>query len=295
MVIALPRPVQLKLEQTLGQWRQWRCDPPLSAMPQVRRLLGAGHSNYSVLAASGSEYVVRIDGIDPSDHGLNRQGEWRIMQSAAAQGLAPRPCYFNPDLGSLVSEYLPPQADVTEDPKQVAALLRAIHRLPATHNRLDLGERIRRYEKASTRTGDNGRSIVAEFTDAVRHCLARRTAATQRRTLCHNDLLRANRVHSGGRLWAIDWEYSAMGDPLYDLAVVTCGDDLSQDHARRLLENYLQRSADTAEHTALLDYSAVYRYLELLWYLAQDHPQLNDARLEKSVRGLKQSLEEAGY
>ena len=46
--------------------------------------------------------------------------------------------------------------------------------------------------------------------------------------LCHNDLLRANRIYSGGKLWAIDWEYCAMASPWYDIAVIVNGDALNE-------------------------------------------------------------------
>ena len=110
MAAALPRHVRLKLAQALGQWRHWRCDPPLQSMPEVVRVLGSGLSNHNVLVRCEASYVVRIDGINPAHHGLNRQTEWRAIESAAAAGLAPRPRYFNPELGCLVCDYLPPDA-----------------------------------------------------------------------------------------------------------------------------------------------------------------------------------------
>ena len=76
--------------------------------------------------------------------------------------------------------------------------------------------------------------------------------------LCHNDLLRANRIYSGGRLWAIDWEYCAMGSPWYDLAVVVNGDSLSTAQADELLEAYLGRAASSAERQELQQHSCVY-------------------------------------
>ena len=34
---------------------------------------------------------------------------------------------------------------------------------------------------------------------------------------CHNDLLAANFIQDGDRLWIVDWEYAGMGDPFFDL------------------------------------------------------------------------------
>jgi thiamine kinase-like enzyme len=86
--------------------------------------------------------------------------------------------------------------------------------------------------------------------------------------LCHNDLLAANRLRSGGVLWALDWEYCAMGSPWYDLAVTQCGDSLGEVETDELLRSYLGRSPQSDELERLRDYGRVYRYLELLWYLA---------------------------
>ena len=35
---------------------------------------------------------------------------------------------------------------------------------------------------------------------------------------CHNDLLNANFLEDGERLWIVDWEYAGMGDRFFDLA-----------------------------------------------------------------------------
>src|SRR5205823_3331421 len=44
-------------------------------------------------------------------------------------------------------------------------------------------------------------------------------------TLCHNDLLAANILDDGRRIWLVDWEYAGVGHPLFDLAGVSgnCG------------------------------------------------------------------------
>jgi aminoglycoside phosphotransferase (APT) family kinase protein len=293
MATALPRPVQLKLEQTLGQWRHWQCAEPLDGPPQVQRLLGQGHSNSSVLVSRDCAYVVRIDGINPLDHGLHRQAEWRALHAAHRAGLAPRPCYFNPELGSLVCEFLAVDESSNPGPPEVAHLLRAIHRLPGTHHRLDLRERIARYERALVQRNPR-RGIRLNSTRArTLACLQRRLASSTGKVLCHNDLLRANRIYSGGNLRAIDWEYSAMAEPWYDLAVVICGDDLPPHQQATLLAAYLGREPDSREAHAIRDYAVVYRYLELLWYLAQNHPAMDAPRETEALRRLSQAIDAA--
>ncbi len=42
MTFALPRNIQMKLEQTLAQWSQWHCAPALTSAPEVVRVLTPG-------------------------------------------------------------------------------------------------------------------------------------------------------------------------------------------------------------------------------------------------------------
>ena len=288
--LTLPRNIRLKLEQTLTQWPQWHCEPPLVSPPEVVKLLAPGVSNFSVLVQSGQRFVVRIDGINPAANGLNRQSEWRALHCAHGANLAPRPCYFNPALGSLVCDYLPPDEEQVLCIGELAALLRDIHQLPARHSRLHLAERILRYEKQLKHRGQALATPMARCREPVLRMLDDINRRPQPAVLCHNDLLQANRIYSRGRLWAIDWEYCAMGSPWYDLAAVITGDSLSAAQEDELLEAYLGRAASSAEQLELQQHSCVYRYLELLWYLAQQRSSAQPALLEQKMAALDNAL-----
>jgi thiamine kinase len=290
MAATLPRPARLRLEQTLAQWRQWDCAPPLRSAPVLIAVLSDGHSNFSVLVGGQQRFVVRIDGINPAANGLNRQGEWRCLQVAHKAELAPRPRYFNPELGSLVCDYLPPDEHQPVNVTDVAGLLRGIHRLPPRHQRLDLTERILSYQKQLEHQERAPAGELAPYREPVLAALAAATEQAQPTVLCHHDLLRANRIYSSGKLWAIDWEYCAMGSPWYDLAVVVAGDELDGDTSARLLEAYLQRPATGQERRLVAAYCCTYRYLEILWYLVLDHPRLKPAALRDKLARLARVL-----
>ena len=294
MPAELPRHIQLKLEQTLAQWPHWRVETPMTAAPEVVAVLSPGASNFSILVASSRQFVVRIDGVSPAANGLNRQMEWRALQVAHDAGLAPCPRYFNPDLGSLVCDYLPPDKNPAADIPALAGLLRAIHQLPARHNRLDLAERTLRYEKQLEHRGQALSPTLTHCRHQVWDILRSLDPCAQPMALCHNDLLQANRLHSGGRLWAIDWEYCAMGDPWYDIAVVINGDGLNGADTGQLLASYLGRAVNATESQALQAYGCIYRYLELLWYLAQERGPTAGASLATKQAELEQLLAPGG-
>jgi thiamine kinase-like enzyme len=267
MVASLPGNIRLKLAQTLAQWRQWHCEPTLAAAPEVTGLLTSGLT-----------------------HSLNRQGEWHSLVAANQAGLAPTPRYFNPELGSLVCDYLEPDKPQPMLIPDMAQLLRNIHTLPPRHHRLDLAERILGYEKRLAQINPARAEQLAQPGKAVATALAACNSGAHSAVLCHHDLLRANRLYSGGRLFALDWEYSAMGDAWYDLAVVAAGDELADNDVGLLLQAYLGRSATGAERQRLAHYMRVYRYLEILWYLAQDHARFEGAQLEQKLERLVDAL-----
>ena len=290
MSIDLPPAVQRKLDHTLGQWQHWQCEQPLPGAPQAQRVLGGGVSNYSILVGTQRQWVVRIDGINPLQHGLNRQAEWSALREASRHSLAPCPRYFNPDLGSLVCDYLPPDGATPATTAQLADLLRRIHALPPRHHRLDLAERIQRYEnRVSGRTGAAVQSLTLHA-QAVADLVQQVRDTDQTRALCHNDLLRTNRIVSGGRLLALDWEYCAMGSTWYELAVITQGDALPARERDDLLRAYLQREPLPQERHLLLQYECIYGYLELLWYLAQGEGEPQGTAFDAKLRLLRDKL-----
>ena len=290
MVASLPGNIRLKLQQTLAQWRQWQCDTPLPAAPEVEAVLAHGLSNFSVLVASDRRFVVRIDGVNPAVHRLNRQREWHHLDAANRAGLAPAPRYFNPELGSLVCDYLEPDKAQPLALTDLARLLRGIHALPAGHHRLDLAERLRSYEQHLAHSDPRREALLAPYRPAVAAALASCHDPGQPSVLCHHDLLRANRLYSDGRLFALDWEYCAMGSAWYDLAVVIAGDELGADATDTLLQAYLGRRPEAAEARLVRRYACVYRYLELLWYAVQRPARCGDQQLEDKLERLGKQL-----
>jgi len=318
----LPTSVLLKLEQTLAQWEHWRGSGELPGAPHVVSVLTGGVSNYNILAeAAGLQFAVRIDGVNPAANGLNRQAEWRILHAAHQAGIAPRPRYFNPELGSLVCDYLAgytlagtrlpgkdlpantlsgkvaPGGEIPADKKadpdipDLALLLRRIHALPALHYRLDMHDRIKRYQRhLETASPEQGGHL-----ESLRHAEQRIiaiAAGTPRYRVCHNDLTPANLVVSGKRLYALDWEYCAMGNPWFDLAVLADGLDMDQATSDQVIEHYLERPVNEHDRISLRQQTCVYRYLEILWYLSQKPSCLDTASLEKRLALLSAGLEQ---
>ena len=68
----------------------------------------------------------------------------------------------------------------------------------------------------------------------------------------HNDLLPANFLDDGKRLWIIDWEYAGFNSPLFDLGDLASHSNFSLDQELYLLENYFEKKI---KEKLLLQYS----------------------------------------
>ena len=56
----------------------------------------------------------------------------------------------------------------------------------------------------------------------------------------HNDLLAANLIDDGARLWLVDWEYGGFNSPLFDLGGLASNNELPPALEERLLELYFE-------------------------------------------------------
>ena len=63
----------------------------------------------------------------------------------------------------------------------------------------------------------------------------------------HNDLLAANFIDDGERLWLVDWEYAGFNSPLFDLGGLASNSELTSEQEDGLLERYFGRPVDAAQ------------------------------------------------
>ncbi len=86
---------------------------------------------------------------------------------------------------------------------------------------------------------------------------------------CHGDSLAENFLDTGERMWIVDWEYSGMNDPMWDLGdlSVEAGFDAAQDEA--LLCAYFGGVPSAFDRGRMVIYKAMCDLLWTLWGLIQ--------------------------
>jgi thiamine kinase-like enzyme len=86
---------------------------------------------------------------------------------------------------------------------------------------------------------------------------------------CNNDLLAANIIDTGDRLWLIDWEYAGNGDPAFELGNVWSESNLSLDQLEELVARYHgEARPDQVARARLLGVMSKYGWT--LWGSIQD-------------------------
>jgi thiamine kinase-like enzyme len=108
-------------------------------------------------------------------------------------------------------------------------------------------------------------AVVAEA-EGVRTALARRPMPL---APCHCDPLCENFLDTGAKMWIVDWEYSGMNDPMWDLGDLSVEGGFTEAQDAELLQAYFGAAPSAADHGRMVIYKAMCDLLWTLWGLIQ--------------------------
>lgn len=250
-----------------GQVEQALASIPGFSHARVESQLSNGPTNASyLLENSGQSFVLRLDKPEANKLGLDRFNEKQVCEAVAEAGLALPPIHFDPAAGVYLRKFIPGRSWTTSDlvvaanRERLARLLRRLHRIEPVGKDFDPLAAARRY--AAHSGGDRARSILLEAESLAADPALEPVA----RVLCHNDLVCGN-ILEGQQLMLIDWEYAAIGDPFFDLAVVVRHHGLDESAAMDFLAAYLGREVGQRDAQRLAQQCAFYHCLLQLWNL----------------------------
>jgi thiamine kinase-like enzyme len=239
--------------------------------------LGGGITNHNFRARfGGTEVVLRIAGHQTELLGIDRASEHVATEAAAKLGIAPAVLAFLPEHACLVTAFVPglPLADtVLREPPaliEVARALRAFHdHAPPLPTAFDVPQIARDYLALAR---DRGGELPQMAWDAAR--LAERIAealggSEHAVVPCHDDLLAANLLGDGSRIWLVDWEYAGMGDRYFDLGNLSINNGFTDADDRALLAAYWDEPCTERRFAALRLMRSMSDVREGLWGTVQ--------------------------
>jgi thiamine kinase-like enzyme len=222
----------------------------LSAGPRTVSELPGGltNRNYKVTTPAGA-FVARISSGGSELLAIDRDCEHRNSVTAAAAGAGPPVIEYRPQDSLLIIGYLEGRtlaaADVAAEANlpRIAAACHRLHQGARFGNDFDMFDIQRRYLSAAT---SRGFKIPAGYDDLRPQCEAAEKALAGRPATtvpCHNDLLAANFIDDGDRIWLIDYELSGNNDPCFELGNIAAESYLDGDALAALVTAYYQRSS----------------------------------------------------
>ncbi|MEQ9329834.1 choline/ethanolamine kinase family protein [Thalassobaculum sp.] len=248
---------------------------PLWSGPVAVEPLPGGLSNANFKVADGERRCMVRLGDDLPFHRVFREQEARVSRAAHAAGVSP--ALIHADDGVMVFELLEArtygEADVRAQWRRILPLLRRCHDQVGRHLAgpapfFWVFHVIRDYAATlraggSRMTGDLPRLLaVAEGLEAAQVAMPV--------VFGHHDLLAANLLDDGTRIWLVDWEYGGFGTPLFDLANLAGNAGMPEADERALLAAYFGQDPDPALWRAYRAMKVASLLRETLWSLVSE-------------------------
>jgi thiamine kinase-like enzyme len=262
--------------------------------------IAAGRTNRNFRVELGGEaFFLRISGKDTELLGIDRAAEHRAALGAAAAGVGPEVVAFLPELGCLITRWVPgtPLAEGDLEDEDVLArvveVVRTIHAGPGLPSTFDAFAIVQEYRRVSIERGvrvPDAYERAFAAAERIRAAFARRPSP---RTPCHNDLLADNFLRGADGMWLVDYEYAGMGDAYFDLGNLSINNGLSDEAQERLLQLYVGEVTDA--HRARLRLMRIMSdYREAMWGVVQQglstldidyvaYAQVHFERLERTM------------
>ncbi len=244
----------------------------------ISRLGGLTNRVYRI-----GENVLRIPGAGTEEY-INRRNEAASASIAAKANVSPALLHADAKTGIMVTAHVEAVTMTTEHFKQrLGAPARAgmaLHKLHGSGGvfpfRFELFAMIDDYLNVlSTKEVDlpDGYHAVVREAETIRVALAKNPAPL---APCHCDPLCENFLDDGRRMWIVDWEYSGMNDPMWDLGDLSVEGNFTHEQDLEMLYAYFGGEPAQQDYARMVIYKAMCDLLWTLWGLIQ-HANKNPA------------------
>jgi thiamine kinase-like enzyme len=239
--------------------------------------LGGGITNVNFLAQDAVRRAVVRIGDDIPVHQVMRFNELAASRAAHAAGVSPAVLHHEP--GILVIDFIEGRTLTAADLQQPGMLAEAVALVRRCHREIPRYLRgpaltfwvfhvIRDYA-ATLREG--GSRHVPQLPNLLAEAEALEAAIGPIDLVFgHNDLLPANFLHDGQRMWLIDWDYAGFNSPLFDLGGLAANNGLDEAQERGMLEAYFGTPPDAARWRAYLAMKTAAALRESLWSMVSE-------------------------
>jgi len=239
--------------------------------------LSGGMTNLNFRVCDGDQaYVVRLGEDDPI-HLISRANEIASCEAAFAVGISPELVYH--EAGVLVVRFVEGrvygEADVRDDAnlQRIVKLLRRFHHeMPTRFRQIPVMfwvfQVFRHYHNLLTQGASAHAARLADLAQIGRELEA--AVGPVEIVFGHNDLLAANFIDDGERIWLIDFDYAGFNSPLFDLANLASNNELSGAQEQALLQSYFGVAPADAVQRSFQALKCASLLRETLWSMVSE-------------------------
>lgn len=224
-----------------------------------------GMSNYTYLVyVEDMPYVIRKIG-SKGEVIVNPKNEKQHLELVSSLNITSNTLFLNEDNGDKVSTYLEGEilsGNITEnDYLEVSNILKTLHQSKITGNDYELKDRLRRYEKLLSN------KVCLKYYELKLMWLKLydENYINSKKVFCHGDAQRSNIIRTKDGIKLLDFEFSGMNDPFYDIASFG---NISFDDSLKLLDYYLDFKT-TKEDINKLRFYRMYQVLQ--WHIVASY------------------------
>ena len=184
--------------------------------------LSGGLTNRNIkVETDHGDYVARISSNESGLLSIDRNNEFNNSKIAAEAGIGAPVYDYKAELGLLVIGFLPGKTfdgvDVANNALRIAESVKKLHSAKPFLLDFDMFQIQQRYLGLVIDRGFRLPEGYLEFAK-VKEDLQRALRQTDSgKVPCNNDLLPANFIDDGQKIWLIDYEYSGNNDPCFEL------------------------------------------------------------------------------
>jgi thiamine kinase-like enzyme len=239
--------------------------------------LGGGITNTNFIVDDrGERFVVRV-GDDIPIHGIMRFNEIAAARAAHAAGISPEIVYSAD--GVFIMRFIEGRTLTEQEVREQQNLERIIHLIQVCHNEIPKhfqGPALvfwpfhvcRSYILTAREGNSRMMDALPRFLDLNEKL--EKTVGEIKLVFGHNDLLAANFIDDGKRLWLLDWDYAGYNAALFDLAGLSSNNELSGEQEDWILETYYQQPITDKQRRRFAAMKCVSLLRETLWSIVSE-------------------------
>lgn len=216
--------------------------PRLQKRTEIRELSGGlTNRNLAVVTDSG-KYVARVSSNSSSLLAIDRRAEYENSKIAAEAGIGAPVHDYLPDHGLLVIGFLDGRTygptDVANNLQRIADSCRVLHSTTPFVSDFNMFDIQKRYLATVQENGFRIPDGYLKYAPQVRQMFEALRVLDEGTVPCNNDLLPANFIDDGDKIWIIDYEYSGNNDACFELGNIWSEASLDFEYLQVLVDAY---------------------------------------------------------